>query len=316
MPCLKEEIEHSGSYVAPLVKGEMDSRLGDIPKGQPYLLKKYGGTNGFDYPELSDLVHNMRTFHTITGSLGVPTAQPYGYYVQQNGNPQRFTLVEAVPQLGQDLKVILSAPETTQKEAMRLIDQYLAMHSRVWNAGFPASLDPALANYCIDEEGYIVRKGDLVFIDPMPPRRQWEGGGSRRSIVEWPNPTEDVDFHYGRHFTPAQGKVIFGQIMRQVIHKGISLDTIKARMREHLGETAIAHLDIPLPERRRLLEQPEPTDLDTVRVAAFHAHQHGHIQAPHIAQIYDLTHIDAGGKLPPSGRIRRATEMLQKHFQA
>lgn len=302
MQIYAHEIPHTGFHSV-ISRIENPENLEGARPGATYLLKEYGPkAHGFSPEHAELIIHNMRAFISVAKSIGVNVMEPHSHTVKPNGHSDRVNIVEIVEEVGPDLRMLISDPtRTTVEDALSLIDGYLGMHQKVWAAGFPISLDPPIANFCIGEMG-------MVYVDIMPPRRRLDDGGY---ISEWPTPPDESRaFIESRYFSPQQAQVIYLQILRVATPRGINPNTIRERIGRILGQDALDAITFNQEERHRLLNFPFAEDVDKIRIIAAEQLYDENINEQQFNKIYELTHIVNGGILPSIHDVREACRLI------
>lgn len=291
-----EAMQHTGFH--------SDIFSGRFPSGKQFLAKEYGKkANGFSREHAQEIAAYIRRFVTTAGQIGIPVVEPFGHFIERNGHPGKVNLVEAVPAAGVDLRTRFKDEGVSNREVLRDIGRYLDMHKVVWQNGFPISLDPPPANFCLDPDG------KLTYIDNMPPRQRLDNGSY---ISEWPIPPEEsTSFIEQRYFSPKQAQVIYPQLLRAVEGRGIPFDAIKFAIGAKLGLDAFRMIDFNDSVRDDLLRHPTPQDVDKLRIIAAEHRSGEQIDASTFADIYHLTHIGIGGILPSQEDIDQAAALLR-----
>lgn len=286
-----------------LVHTGFHSQIFAVDGGKRPLLSKHFQAiagSGFELPHAMEIIGAMRRFVDIASELGVPIAAPVGHYLEDNHHPQKANIVEIVPRIGRDVRQLCADPSIKDMAIERLIHQYLDLQRRVWEADFPISLDPPIANFCPDD------RGNLCFIDWMPPRQKFPDG---RIFSELPTPPEEYRLYTeARYFSPLQAQVIYAQILRGIVGRSISPVWVKNTIAEYLGEEAYRMIDLSQEDERAILTHPMPTDADAIRFLATEAMLEKRMEGNKMGEIYHLTHIVNGGILPSQENVTAAAQ--------
>lgn len=304
------EVPHTGFHsIIRRVENPTQEIEGAEP-GAAYLIKEYGPkAHGFHPEHAEAIIGHMKAFTHAAKGIGIPVAEPHSYHIQPNAHAGRVNIVEIVKEVGPDLRTLISDPsQTTPEQALGLIDSYLTMHQRVWEADFPISLDPPLANFCLKRQNGNGRE-EVVYIDMMPPRRRIS---KSKVISEWPTPPDESrSFIEARYFSPQQAQVIYLQILRAATPRGISPEQIKRHIGKRLGEEAVRAIDYNPARKAHLLANPRTEDADALRIIAAEELFNGQINMTQFTTIYELTHIGNGGILPSVDRLYEACDILK-----
>lgn len=280
---------------------------GQLPDSNEYLSKHYGkkSQRGFEPPYAMELIRHMRTFVAKADAIGIPIAVPFGYYVENNHVPGLVNLVEAVRTVGPDLREIILDPQTTDRQVIGYLREYLSLFRASWKSGFAISLDPPPANFCIG------KNKKLHFIDCMPPRQKL---GASRMLSEMPDPPENTRaFIEARYFSPLQARVIYAQLLRTLADRvQITPQVVKELIKKELGREAYDAISIDDQTKRRVCAHPQSTDVDILRILAAEALYERKITKDELAVVYKAAHIDTGGILPEAKTLVQAARILKK----
>ncbi len=276
----------------------------DVPQ-RSFLEKRYGPkAQGFDFDRATEIVHHMRNFGALAADIGIPVVMATGHVIYDNGHPNKVDLTEYVPNVGPNLLQVMGkhAAEDNIPQASKLFDRYLSLFKQVWDSDFRISLDPPLTNFCVDGQD------NLWYVDCMPPRQKLSDG---TYISEWPTPPVDNEqFIIDRYFSPHQARIIYAQALRSLLDLGFSTDSIKTSVIANLGTRAEHAIELTQNERKRLLTNPQPTDVDLLRILASEAYGEKSIDKSRLGDIYKLCHIIIGGLLPTIDEVRAASDLL------
>lgn len=276
----------------------------DHPRGFPYLEKAYGEkTGGFDLDHSLFVGKLMKRFKNIASGLGIPIDNPLGLHITVNSHPGKVTLHETVPFMGPDVRSLIKENQMSQEMKRGIVEEVLKMQKKVWEVGWPISLDPPLANFCLHQETQ-----RLYYIDRMPPRQRL-ADGSLLSELPFP-PEESKKFIESRYFSPHQARVIYAQLIRDLPDLQ---PPIKEMMGEILGDEAYRLIHLDDDGMRKILASPSLDDIDLLRIMATERNIQGKIDAETTKHIYHLTHIKPGGILPPLSDLQETVNLLSQH---
>lgn len=293
----KKEARHKvenfhGQVCFPSLKRRPDERV---------VVKTYGHNDGFTPEEAARLVEDIRAFTKVAGQVGINVPRNYLSNVIPDGAPDKRALYFISKAAGKDLGKIIQ--ETNDPEViLDLFTEYLQFYKHVWEDGSRISLDPPPANFCLDKDG------NMHYVDVFPPRMVTDDG---RTISEMPAPSEETrDFIERRYFGVEQARVIYAQWLRAVHTKNIDPDLLTHHIREILGEHAYQQIHLSPEERDRVLTQPTPTDVDTLRILAGELAARGQMSTQEMKTIFHLCHIVPGGILPQTPQLRIAADLI------
>jgi hypothetical protein len=278
---------------------------GNFSDGREYLTKHFGkkAERGFEPTQALELIGAMRSFVDIARGLGISVAAPYGYHLENNHVQGLVNLVESVPLVGPDLKTVLDSDNISSDERLNYLEKYLGLYASVWSCGFPISLDPPPANFCLDNQG------SLHYIDCMPPRQKRPDGSL---LSEMPEPPEiSRQFIEDRYFSPLQARVIYAQLLRTLSNHPIPCDDLKNLIGNYLGQEAYELVNMSKQKKLEVINNPQPTDVDILRIMASEALYSGKLSADLCKSVYKAAHIDTGGILPNNNDLYKAVEILR-----
>ena len=271
-----------------------------------FLEKRYGPkAQGFELNQATSIVQHMRTFASLASEIGIPVVQATGHVIYNNGHINKVDLAEYVPNVGPNLLQIIEneAISGDMNSASHYFDRYLHLFQQSWNADFRISLDPPLTNFCVDHHN------SLWYVDCMPPRQKLLDG---TYISEWPVPPDNNQaFIVDRYFSPHQARIIYAQALRNLLDIGFTSAQIKKSICSVLGTDAQNAIAIPDSERKRLLAEPTPTDVDLLRIVASEEYGNKNLNKDEMKEVYKLCHVGIGGILPTGEEVKTASRLLQ-----
>lgn len=277
--------------------------------GKEYLIKRYGEkAGGYEPDHALSIVDHMDNFRRLATEINVPVAHPLAFDIEDHKAPGRVTLLEFVPFVGRDLRTVFSDPAISDETTLQYTRDYLSVFKSVQKNGYPISLDPPPANFCINENP---RNTDspLIYIDMMPPRYKIDG---KIMVSEWPEPPEESkDFIHKRYFGPEQSRVIYAQLLRALDGRPFSTDQIKTLMREELGEEAYKMISLSEEDKKAALKDPLAFGPDVLRIIAAEGYHNGFYTREQFFKAYNATHIHIGGILPSLDEIQEAVFELE-----
>lgn len=288
--------------------------VGYHPDGRKYLDKQYGyKSGGITLTQADMLIALMQRFDEKAEELGVEVAKPFRFEVTPNSKPGFVTLHELTDYVGPNLKHLLASGDMDNDQTECLVKEAIKMHGLVFEAGWPISLDPPLPNFCLSN------KGNLVYIDQMPPRQVLDDG---RIFLDFPElyassqssvngRVEGAEFIRDRYFTPKQAQVIGAQIMRDTFGK-LHPSGVKDQIGKFLGERAYRYVDLSPEIEWSILDSPDPFNVDSIRLLAAQLAP----DKPTLDQVYKLTHIEVGGGLPSYTEVNQACQLLKPYSKS
>lgn len=283
----------------------------DAERTNGYIIKKYGQKSGLrTMHDARKLAGHMERFDDIAEDLKVRTARAAKFEI--GDGDQGVELHEYAPHVGPDLKKVLERGALSEGQVLDLVEQMVEQHGRVARAGYPITLDAVVANFCLDE------KGEVVYIDKMPPRQRL-ADGSYLSEIPVPEDPLAQDVVVQRHFTGHQSKVIHTQLLRGLTppHLRWAAHHLKPMIGEHLGAEAYSHIDLGPIEVARMLSAPEVHDTDSIRRLGWEAYHDGVLGHDDAARVHHMSHIDIGGILPPTENLIEAAGIIyEAHARA
>jgi hypothetical protein len=253
---------------------------------QGSMIKKTYEPYEFDPQRLISL---MDRFTTIATEIGIDVPKSTTSLVEKDGHT--FVQVEE-PYLGKSLdKTLRDFDEPNTRNALRL---YLDHFRRAFEHGFPISLDPPLANFCLKGE-------KLYYIDMMPPRIN-DGVEHICEIPEIEDETiaEQVK---SRYFGPHLPIVVYSQILRA--HPNVDYTEIRRMivdtfsLPEDFFETA---LDL----------SGTPQDADILRCIIGELSYKNENARSMQQRVFELTHIGDGGIFPEQNAIDEGLRVIQE----
>ncbi len=299
--------------ISPEKNGGFHSVIREITIAKPgelspmnILEKHYGPkAQGFELSQAQEISDRIRSFMDIASAIDIPVPPLFvDHVICKNGHPDKFDLLEYVPNVGKNLLQEIEQRVTDHKpdQAHEYFRTYLQYFRRVWEAGFPISLDPPLTNFCVDNNN------QLWYVDCMPPRQRLDDG---TYISEWPTPPpESQQFIIDRYFSPQQARVIYAQALRALLPLGFNIDDIRNTINTELGEEAEDAITITPNQQQQLFLNPLPTDVDLLRISAAEAYGKQSIDADMLRTVYGFCHIGIGGILPEVEELKQACQLL------
>ncbi|MEK7079590.1 MAG: hypothetical protein AAB929_05965 [Patescibacteria group bacterium] len=188
----------------------------------------------------------------------------------------------------------------------KYIVQYLVFFQKVWSANFPIALDPATRNFGIDE------KGVLIFFDFFPPHQKKESS----NYFLWPEPPlNDRKYFIQRYFTHQQVMVIYAQLIKCIVkNKYISPSEIRRLIKDVLGDIAYKIIIIPNSLRSKIIMDPLPQHMDTLRSIAGELCYENKISYNQLLSVYKNSHISGQNQLPTQNKLKLISNILRKHL--
>lgn len=258
-------------------------------------------------PHSSDrLINHMKQFDQKARAIGVPTSEAVAFQIAKHkDNKDQVMLHELVEYAGPDIRFLLQEGKLKTADVFRLTGEVLALHKKVWDANWPISLDPPLANFCVAD-------GQVIYIDKMPPRQRLTGG---EIFVDYPDPLKSTeDFITKRYFSAYQVRVIYAQMLRDLKAYPEVVPYTKELIGLLLGQEAYTLVTIPPAEKERTLDDPKTEDVDILRIIAGEAVITGTMDEEVAKQVYHYTHIQPGGALPEKTTLHQAARLIRQPF--
>lgn len=188
----------------------------------------------------------------------------------------------------------------------KYIVQYLVFFQKIWRANFPIALDPATRNFGID------KKGILTFFDFFPPHQKIE----KDNYFLWPEPPlSDKKYLIQRYFTTQQSMVIYAQLIKCIVkNKHISPAEVRQLISNVLGHEVCKIIAIPNSLRLKIIMNPLPLHMDTLRSIAGELCYENKISYNQLLSVYKNSHITGQNQLPTQNKLKLISNILRKHL--
>lgn len=292
-----QETHIDGGFHSAVVRGVIIDDVEQEPDIH-YVAKHFGEPGEFTVQSATEMISSIKRFNEMASAIGVHIPELMGYALVNQPDDPTIKIKEVVKNAGLDLKTLINDHEYSNEDILGFIGGYLGEFHKVWDAGFPISLDPVPANFCVNAD----RK--VTYVDGMPPRQRLP---DRDLLSERPHePSYSQAFIQARYFSPLQARVIYAQLLRATSEREIDPAILREMIGEHLGPLAKSLVDIKPKMRKEVLSKPDEGDVDILRILAAEAAYEGKLTKDEVKALFSLVHIDAGGKLPKKENIEFA----------
>lgn len=276
-----------------------DIKLVTLLKNDIYVEKIYGKKTIIGAKFMPVLFSYFMKYRKMAESIDLPICDTsYEKIIQGSKNSY---IVEFQSYIGTNFEDFLRNEQNPQILTL-YIEKYLRIFQKIWKHNFPIGVDPSIRNFGIDNDG------ELKYFDFFPPHQK----DLNSNYFLWPEPSvDDKAFFVKRYFTHDQVRVIYGQLLRHLAnHRLISPQKVKTLISSILGATARDGLIISPILKKRVLEQPNPHDMDIIRMIACELCYEKKLTYNQLTMVFKNSHIQSNNILASQANLTMIVKIL------